>query len=189
MTAAPTTIFSIGHGNRSASDFVAQLRAAGVVCLVDVRAYPASRRYPQFSRMVLEPALRGAGIRYLWEGEALGGMRSPRPQSPHLALSDPAMRGYADHMESAVFREAIARVLGLAATAPTALMCAEKDPRHCHRALISDALLLAGAEVLHLFELNDVRRHVMSEGARLTAEGGVVYDSSVQMGLSLNAPE
>ena len=125
----------------------------------------------------------------LWEGEALGGMRSPRPQSPHLALSDPAMRGYADHMESAVFREAIARVLGLAATAPTALMCAEKDPRHCHRALISDALLLAAAEVLHLFELNDVRRHVMSEGARLTAEGGVVYDSSVQMGLSLNAPE
>ena len=69
------------------------------------------------------------------------------------------------------------------------LMCAEKDPRHCHRALISDALLLRGAEVLHLFELNDVRRHIMSEGARLTAEGGVVYDSCVQMGLALHAPD
>ena len=102
MTAAPTTIFSIGHGNRSASDFVAQLRAAGVVCLVDVRAYPASRRHPQFSRMVLEPALRSAGIRYLWEGQALGGMRSPQPQSRHLALSDPAMRGFADHTEVVV---------------------------------------------------------------------------------------
>lgn len=186
---APTTIYSIGHGNRSASDFVAQLRAAGVLCLVDVRAYPASRRHPQFARMALEPALRAAGIRYLWEGQALGGMRSPQPQSPHLALTDPAMRGFADHTASEAFREAITRVHGLAGSTPTALMCAEKDPRHCHRALIADALLLAGAEVRHLLDLNDVRRHVMSEGARMTPEGGVVYDTCVQMGLSLDSPD
>ena len=188
-TAASTTIFSIGHGNRSASDFVAQLRAAGVDCLVDVRAYPASKRHPQFARMALEPALRAVGIRYLWEGTALGGMRSPQPRSRHVALSDPAMRGFADHTASPLFSGAIARLLGLAATTPTVLMCAEKDPRHCHRVFIADALLLAGVEVRHLLELNDVRRHVLSEGARLTEEGGVVYDSCVQMGLALGAPD
>lgn len=188
-TAVSITIYSIGHGNRSASDFVAQLRAAGVVCLVDVRAYPASRRHPQFARMALETALRTAGIRYLWEGAALGGMRSPHAKSPHVALSDPAMRGFADHMTSLAFRAAIARLLDLAAATPTALMCAEKDPRHCHRAFIADAMLLAGAEVRHLLELNDVRRHVLSEGARLTPEGPVVYDACVQMGLALRGPD
>ena len=182
-------IFSIGHGNRSASDFVAQLRAAGVACVVDVRAYPASRRHPQFTRMALEPALRAAGMRYLWEGPALGGMRSPRAGSPHVALTDPAMRGFADHTSSPEFREAIARMLDLAAATPTALMCAEKDPRHCHRSFIADALVLAGAEVRHILDLNDVRRHVLSEGVRLTTDGSPVYDACVQLGLALRDPD
>lgn len=181
-----TTAFSIGHGNRSASDFVALLRDAGVTCVVDVRAYPASRRHPQFARIALEPALRAAGIRYLWEGAALGGMRSPRADSPHVALSDSAMRGFADHTGSESFRAAVARFVETAAAAPTALMCAEKDPRHCHRAFIADALLLQGVDVLHLLGTNDVRRHHLSETARLTASQEVVYDTCIQMGLALN---
>jgi uncharacterized protein (DUF488 family) len=187
--AAAVTVYSIGHGNRSASDFTAQLRAAGVACLLDVRAYPSSRRHPQFTRMALEPALRAAGIRYLWEGQALGGMRRGHDGSPHTALTDPAMRGYADHMASREFNDAVARLLKLAAETPLALMCAERDHRHCHRAFIADALLLAGAEVLHLVDLNDVRRHALSEGARLAADGTLVYDAGIQMGLALRQPD
>ena len=189
-TAISATIYSIGHGNRSLGDFVAQLRAVGVVCLVDVRAYPSSRRHPQFARMALEPALRTAGMRYLWEGAALGGMRRPRSSgSPHTALTDPALRGYADHMATPQFVDAIARLLELAAVTPIALMCAERDHRYCHRAVIADALLLAGAEVRHLADLNDVRRHVLSEAARPAADGTLVYDACVQMGLALRPPD
>jgi uncharacterized protein (DUF488 family) len=188
-TAARSTIFSIGHGNRISSDFVAQLRDAGVRCLVDVRAYPASKRHPQFTRMTLEPALRAADIRYLWEGPALGGMRKSREGSPHSALTDPTLRGFADHMASAEFRDAIARLLALSAETPVAFMCAERDPRHCHRVFIADALLLAGAEVLHLIDLHDVRRHAISEGARLAPDGSAVYDACVQMGLALREPD
>lgn len=179
------TIYSIGHANRSSSDFVAQLRAAGVRCVVDVRAYPASRRHPQFTRMMLEPVLRGEGMRYQWEGQALGGMRSARAESPHIGLTDPAMRGFADHMASRDFGDAISRLLKQAADTPIALMCAERDPRHCHRALIADALLLAGAEVRELIDLHDVRGHALNAGARVAADGSVTYDACIQMGLAL----
>lgn len=188
-TAAAVTVYSIGHGNRSASEFTAQLRAVGVAYVVDVRAYPSSRRHPQFTRMALEPALRTAGIRYLWEGPALGGMRRAHDGSLHTVLTDPAMRGYADHMASREFNDAVARLLKLAAAMPLVLMCAERDHRHCHRAFIADALLLAGAEVLHLVDLNDVRRHALSDGARLAADGTIVYDAGIQMGLALCQPD
>ena len=84
------------------------------------------------------------------------------------------------------FRTAIARILKLATESPLALMCAERDPRHCHRAFIADALMLQGAEVRHLVDLNDVRRHALSESARQRADGALVYDACVQLGFSLD---
>ena len=46
----PTVTYSIGHGNRSADEFLDLLTSFEIACLVDVRAYPASRRHPQFAR-------------------------------------------------------------------------------------------------------------------------------------------
>ena len=80
------TLYSIGHGSRSSDDFLALLRRHAIDCLVDVRAYPRSKRHPQFSRIALEGVLSVQGIRYVWEGEALGGMRRPRLASPHICL-------------------------------------------------------------------------------------------------------
>jgi len=56
-----TTIFTIGHGNRAIGEFVALLREAGIECVVDVRACPASRRHPQFARAALGKSLAAAG--------------------------------------------------------------------------------------------------------------------------------
>ena len=61
-------IWTIGHVNRSSEEFNTLLKDAGIECLVDVRAYPASRRHPQFAREALERSLGEAGIRYVWEG-------------------------------------------------------------------------------------------------------------------------
>lgn len=44
--------------------------------LIDVRAFPVSRRHPQFSREPLAATLQAAGIAYHWQGRALGGYRS-----------------------------------------------------------------------------------------------------------------
>src|SRR5438270_784802 len=123
-----TTVYTIGHGNRTADDFIALVEAAGIECLVDVRAYPRSRRNPQFTRMALDPVLKAHGIQYVWEGAALGGMRRPHGDSPHATLDDAAHRGYADHMATAEFKAGLARLATVADSRATVFMCAETHP-------------------------------------------------------------
>ena len=178
-------LYTIGHGNRAVEDFTALVRSARIECLVDVRAYPRSRRNPQFARMALDPVLKANAIRYVWEGVALGGMRRPRGDSPHIALADAAHRGYADHMATAEFQSALERLLALGAGQMTVFMCAESSPQHCHRSFIADALLARDIEVMHLIRPDDVRGHTLHEGARRDERGQMVYDACVQLGLAL----
>ena len=180
-----TTLYTIGHGNRAADNFIALLKSARIEWLVDVRAYPRSRRNPQFARMALDPVLKAQQIQYVWEGKPLGGMRRPHGDSPHAALDDAAHRGYADHMATPEFSAALERLIALGEAHKTAFMCAETQPEHCHRSFIADALTARGIEVLHLMGPQDVRAHVLREGARLTADGRVMYDACVQLGLAL----
>ncbi len=181
----PPVVYSIGHGNRGSAEFMALLAAAGADCLVDVRAYPSSKRHPQFTRLALEPALRAAGIRYLWEGAALGGMRSPAVDSPHTALRDPVLRGYADHMASEAFEGGIARLGALARRQTTVFMCAEREPAYCHRSFIADALQLHGLRILHVHAADDIRQHGLRPEARLQAPNRIVYDVGVQLGFTM----
>lgn len=58
-------IFTIGHGNRALEEFIELLQEARIECLVDVRAYPASRRHPQFAREAVERSLLDAGVRFI----------------------------------------------------------------------------------------------------------------------------
>jgi uncharacterized protein (DUF488 family) len=112
-------------------------------------------------------------------------MRRPHGDSPHAALADAAHRGYADHMATPEFSTALGRLIALGEAHKTAFMCAETQPEHCHRSFIADTLAARGIEVLHLMGPQDVRTHVLREGARLTADGRVVYDACVQLGLAL----
>jgi uncharacterized protein (DUF488 family) len=43
-------ICTVGHGARSAVELVSILQEAQIRTLVDVRAFPTSKRYPQLSR-------------------------------------------------------------------------------------------------------------------------------------------
>jgi uncharacterized protein (DUF488 family) len=106
-----------------------------------VRAYPASRRHPQFNRENLRASVEKAGIAYRWEGKALGGMRS----------------SYADHMQSEQFQLA-ARALS-AIDGRACIMCAESNPSECHRSYIADWLVSHGERVTHLLELGRQQEH------------------------------
>src|SRR5688500_9370153 len=143
-------VWTIGHGSRPLEEFLALLEGAGIACLVDVRAYPVSRRHPHFARLSLEKSLTRAGVRYVWEGKALGGRRRPVARSPHVALNDPQFRAYADHMMTTAFRQGLARLETSGREARTAIMCAERLPSECHRSLISDALVARGVAVGHI---------------------------------------
>ncbi len=178
------TIYTIGHGNRTIEAFIALLAGAGIECLVDVRAYPASRRHPQFAREALERSLAEAGIRYVWEGVSLGGRRQAVANSPHLALKEPAFRAYADHMGTPQFREGAARLVSLANASRVAVMCAERLPSECHRSFISDYLVARGGQVGHLVESGAPEGHRLNSAARLR-DGRLVYDGATQGELGL----
>jgi len=169
-------LLTVGHSNRSLHEFLALLATHRVQAIADVRRHPASRRHPHFAGSALARALGDAGIRYLHVPE-LGGMREPRADSPNSSLAEGAFRGYADHMTSDEFARGLARLLEFASDRPTAMMCAEADPAHCHRAFVADALLVRGHQVSHVVEPGPARPHALQGQAR--AEGGVlIYDGS-----------
>ncbi len=149
---APPTVWTIGHGALSTEAIAATLRAAGVRTLLDIRRFPTSRRSPHLAQDRLAADLPSLGIAYEWAGEALGGRRSPRPgPTRHTAWADRAFRGYADHTDSTLFREAVESLVERArAGERLAVMCAEVDWRRCHRRLVADALTVRGVAVVHL---------------------------------------
>jgi uncharacterized protein (DUF488 family) len=142
-------VYTIGHSTRSADELLALLHEADIRLLADVRAFPSSRRHPQFNRDALAKWLPEAGIQYT-HLPGLGGRRDPVPGSPNGGWRERAFQGYADHMASGEFREAFAELEAAARETPTAIMCAEAVWWRCHRRLISDALVARGWRVEHL---------------------------------------
>jgi uncharacterized protein (DUF488 family) len=140
-------ISTVGHSNLGIAAFTDLLRAHGIEALVDVRAFPVSRRHPHFSG----DRLAAAWADYHWLGAQLGGYREDvRADSPHTALEG-MWRAYADHMEGEEFLAGIARLLAIARDRPVAVMCAERLWNECHRRHIADHLVaIEGVEVLHI---------------------------------------
>jgi uncharacterized protein (DUF488 family) len=178
-----TTLYTIGHSNRPLDELVALLKEAGIKVLVDVRAEPRSRHNPQFNEESLRNTCTRADITYHWAGRQLGGLRTGRPDSPHTAL-DEGRRGFADYMDTDPFRKGASQLLTMATRAPTAILCAEREPEHCHRSLISDYLLLQGLSIVHLIRHGETREHVLSPEARRES-AALVYDRHTSGALPL----
>jgi uncharacterized protein (DUF488 family) len=174
-------LFTIGHSNRPVEVLLAMLRDAGARRLVDVRAIPRSRRWPQYNGEALKRSLAEIGIEYVWRGEALGGLRQPSPRSPNVALEGP-FRAFADHMATPAFAVAVDDLLAAAEKTPTAIMCAEKLPAECHRSLIADYVLARGVAVVHLVAPDRREPGRLNPAARAVA-GGLVYDGGGQQRL------
>ena len=128
-------------------EFIAALQQAGVKRVIDVRALPLSRR-PGFSKTAVKGALGEAGIEYL-HLKALGTPADGRAAARAGRHADMA-RIYAGQLELPEAMAQSAQMLELAREKPSALLCLERDPTHCHRSLLLDAMA-AGAEVRHLY--------------------------------------
>lgn len=148
--AGPGVVATVGHGRLPGEELARLVAAAGVAELVDVRRTPFSRRNPQFNRDRLAATLDGAGVAYDW-WEVLGGRRDEVPGSPNAGVTPAELRGYADHLAGDAARAAIGELARRARGAGVAIMCAEGDPRRCHRRLLADALVVVeGLGVVHL---------------------------------------
>jgi uncharacterized protein (DUF488 family) len=144
-----TKVWSIGHSTRSADDFVALLHVHGIDRLADIRTIPRSRRHPHFGREALDARLLGENIQYR-HFPALGGLRKPRLDSPNSGWQNPAFRGYADHMQTPEFSDAVEDLLAFGESGRVAVMCAEAVWWQCHRMLLSDALVARSVDVQHI---------------------------------------
>ena len=172
------TLWTVGHSTRPLEDFLELLAFHGIRCIADVRRYPGSRRHPQYGEAVLRATLAARGISYLWL-PSLGGRRRALPDSPNGAWRNASFRGYADYMETGEFSVGLGDLLSRAGEAPTAMMCAEAPWWRCHRALIADALLVRGTEVLHILDRKAPVAHAYTAPAAVL-QGRLTYGGDEQ---------
>jgi len=170
------TIYTIGHSTRSLDELIEALRAHNIKTLVDIRAFPMSRRHPQFNREHLAAELPNAGIEYVWKKE-MGGRRGKQMNdSPNTALRNDSFRNYADYMLTPPFATAAAEVRALAEKSPTAIMCAERMWFQCHRMLVSDYFTAHGDDVQHIDATGPTKHHQLMKEAHLV-DGRLLYNA------------
>ncbi len=127
------------------ANVVAELLAAGVRHLIDVRAVPLSRK-PGFSKRQLAAALDEAGVRYT----NLRGLGTPKSGRIAARRGDTAtMRTiFAAQMATPEAQADLALAVAIAGEAPCCLLCFEREPQHCHRLLVAE--LMHPPALLHL---------------------------------------
>jgi uncharacterized protein (DUF488 family) len=140
-------IFTIGYEGTTVPEFLAALKKAGVRQVIDVRALPLSRR-PGFSKSPLRAALAEAGIEYV-HLKALGTPASGRAAARAGRHAEMA-RIYAGQLELPEAIAQSAQMLDLAGEKPSALLCMEREPAHCHRTQLLRAVA-PDVEVVDLF--------------------------------------
>ena len=151
MSATQYPVYTIGHSNHALESFMELLRRHGIGEVIDVRSSPYSRYNPQFNYNALETALEAAGIEYTFLGGELGGRPADR------SCYDTDGRVLYDRLaETDLFQDGISYVTRHADESRTVLMCSEKDPLDCHR-----ALLIAGA----LADRGVTVDHILADGA------------------------
>jgi uncharacterized protein (DUF488 family) len=165
-------IFTLGHSTLPIEAFLALLRAYGIERLVDIRTIPRSRHNPQFNDTDLASSLKTRHLQYV-HLKALGGLRRPREDSPNTGWRNGGFRGFADYMQTAEFRDALAGLMRISREKRVAIMCAEAVPWRCHRSLVADALMVRGVPVVEILSGSSYRMHELTpfaqvEGVRIT---------------------
>jgi uncharacterized protein (DUF488 family) len=130
-------LWTIGYERLLPPELVAELKAAGVERLLDVRFRPQSRR-PGMSKTRLGALLSEHGIAYEHR-RALGTPPDLRWLF-HAGRVEEARAGYRRHVQETAADELDALAAELAAGPRTALMCLEADPAGCHRRVIAELL-------------------------------------------------
>lgn len=141
---------TIGYQQRSLAEFTEILREADVDVLVDVRDVAFSHK-PGFSGGPLRDALASRGIGYV-HAQFAGNPKWLREISDSTAEALELYRWYLDEFPEIV--DAFDGVIGEIHTSGrrAAIMCFERDPAECHRAIIAErwADRARGRRVQHL---------------------------------------
>jgi uncharacterized protein (DUF488 family) len=168
------TICTVGHSARDFDEMLAILRNNQITHLVDVRSFPSSRKFPQWNQSAIIDTLP-PDIQYRWIPK-LGGRRHTPKGVPSVngAWEVKAFRDYADYMASDEFSEGLTELLELAEHGRPAIMCSEAVPWRCHRRLITDALIVAGADVVDIMSTTTAKPAILHKLAHVQ-DGHLTY--------------
>ena len=130
--------YTVGYGNRSLEEFIDILQQYDLSYLVDIRSYPHSVR-EEFNKENLEIVLPKYNIAYS-HCPGLGGLRE---------------ESYINYIGTDEFREYFTKLIGKIKEvnsngSDVVLMCAEKNPKNCHRYKLSNELESSGIRFIHL---------------------------------------
>lgn len=139
------SIYTIGHSSLDINDFIRLLRANTIELVIDVRSTPYSKIYPQFNRSSLEAVLKNNLIKYIFSGNSLGG------RSTNVNDFSRGRIVYDKIAKKEEYMAAIDELIMISSKSKTVLMCSEKEPLECHRALlISKSMEINQVKVFHI---------------------------------------
>lgn len=157
-----TTIYSIGHGNKTINDFITELKSFDIEYLLDIRSKPYSKWNPQFNQAILESVLKEYGIIYVFVGDTLGGLPEDR-----TCYDRDGKVVYDFIKEKDFFKEGLNRLtIANDKKIRLAIMCSESKPEECHRSkLIGQELLKKEISLQHIVSEKSVKSQetVMNE--------------------------
>ena len=157
-----STLYTIGHSNHGIEVFIDLLHRHGITVLSDVRSHPYSRYATHFSHEPLKAALTRAGISYAYLGKELGA----RSDNPACYIQGKVQ--YDRLAQEPQFAQALERVRQGMERYRIALMCSEKDPLDCHRAiLVARKFFESGIPVNHIHADGTLESHQEMESRLL----------------------
>lgn len=139
-------LYTIGHTNHTQEFFLELLNAYHIDYLVDVRSIPFSKYTAQFNKEDISKFLEKNNIHYVHMGSYFGA----RQEDPSLYTND--LFDFEKVRDSKHFNIGLNNIIkGLNSGHNIALMCLEKEPIDCHRAiLVARGFELNGIEVNHI---------------------------------------
>lgn len=151
-------VWTVGHSAHEPQAFIDLLRRHEITAVADVRSEPYSRHAPHFCKDAFVDLLQRRNIAYVFLGRELGA------RSEDDAVFTDERVDFAKLAATTLFREGLERVRAGAARHRIALVCAEHDPLHCHRAiLVSRHLATSGTAVAHVHRDGEVESHACLE--------------------------
>ena len=142
-----STLYTVGYTAFPSPDLLIEtLRRYGIRALIDVRSVPYSAHYEQYDRENLRRILGGAKISYGNLASAFGARQENRAFYKNGRLD------FDLFSRSEAFRKGMRKVEnGIQQGYSPVLMCAEKNPITCHRAImVARPFKEAGYRVIHI---------------------------------------
>jgi uncharacterized protein (DUF488 family) len=175
------TLYTIGHSDLAAEDFLHLLRQHNIYVVLDVRSAPYSKYVPHFNKRDLEAFLHRNGVDYRYAGDHLGGRPRQTDVYKDGEIPDKDTKReefldlvqYEEIMQRNWYQAAVQRLLEVVhETAQkggnVAIMCGAGNPRECHRhhlivrSLIDPKLRIVDTDVETIHILKDGTLEIVS---------------------------